>query len=134
MKYILILFSIVTLSACGQSLLTNQERKKLEIEKLLTTNKKKIIVLVKVTGQSNLQEVIGENWPENIEATYNILKNQSGQIIYLGEFPISESGDWTLELKHFFGDDGKLIAFEKRLTYFNEQCTDGAVIEWSEEI
>ena len=60
---------------------------------------------------------------------YNILKNKSGQIIYVGEFPTSESGDWSLEVKHFFADDGRLISFEKRLAYFNSQCTDRAVIE-----
>lgn len=35
----------------------------------------------------------------------------------------------TLGLKHYFGDNGKLIAFKKRLAYFNEDCTDGVVIE-----
>jgi len=130
MRYTTILFLLLSISSCGQGTITDQrEKERLEIEKQVTTDKSKLIVLVKLKGQSNLQRVVGENWPDDIETTYNILKNQRGQIIYLGEFPTSESGDWTLGLKHYFGNNGKLIAFEKRLSYFNEACTDGAVIE-----
>ncbi|HEY0653665.1 MAG TPA: hypothetical protein VGD65_11085 [Chryseosolibacter sp.] len=75
-----------------------------------------------------MKRVINEDLPENIETTFNILKDQNGQIVYIGEFPTSESGDWSLELKHYFAD-GRLIAFEKRLAYFNGECTDRAVIE-----
>ena len=130
MRYTLILFLLLSISSCGQATLADQrEREKLEIDRQVTTDKDKLIILVKVTGQTDLEKVIDQNWPDDIETTYNIFKNNRGQIIYLGEFPTSQSGDWTLGLKHYFGDNGKLIAFEKRLSYFNENCTDGAVIE-----
>lgn len=128
MRYTTILFLLLSISSCGQGTLTDQrEKERLGIESQITTDK--LIILVKVKGQADLKKVIDQNWPDDIETTYNIFKNQRGQIIYLGEFPASESGDWTLGLKHYFGDNGKLISFEKRLTYFNEECTDGAVIE-----
>jgi hypothetical protein len=130
MRYTLILFLLLSISSCGQGTLTDQlEREKLEIERQVTTDKDKLMILVKVKGQSDLKKVIDHNWPYDIETTYNILKSNRGQIIYLGEFPTSQSGDWTLGLKHYFGVNGKLIAFEKSLSYFNEDCTDGAVIE-----
>jgi hypothetical protein len=130
MRYTLILFLLLSISSCGQVTLTDQrEREKVEIDKQITTDKDKLIILVKVTGQTDLIKVIDQNWPDDLETTYNIFKNNRGQIIYLGEFPTSQSGDWTLGLKHYFGDNGKLLAFEKRLSYFNEDCTDGAVIE-----
>jgi hypothetical protein len=130
MRYTSILFLLLSISSCGQGTLThNREKERVEIENQITTDKNKLIILVKVKGQADLKKVIDQNWPDDIESTYNILKNQRGQIIYLGEFPTSQSGDWTLGLKHYFGDNGKLISFEKRLSYFNEDCTDGAVIE-----
>jgi hypothetical protein len=104
-----------------------REKERLEIENQIAADK--LIILVKVKGQTDLQSVIGQDWPDDIETTYNILKNKREQIVYLGEFPTSESGDWTLGLKHYFEDNGRLIAFEKRLSYFNRDCTDGAVIE-----
>lgn len=114
----------------GQTVLDNQqEGRRKEIEKQIAKDQDKLIVLVRVKGQKDLQKVLNKNWPENIETTFNILKNQKGQVIYIGESPTSESGDWNLELKHYFADNGQLIAFEKRLSYFNEECTEGAVVE-----
>ncbi len=128
MRHTTILFLLLSISSCGQGTLTDQrEKERLEIENQIKADK--LIILVKVKGQAELKKVIDQNWPEDIETTYNIFKDQRGQIIYLGEFPTSQSGDWSLGLKHYFGDNGKLIAFEKRLSYFNEDCTDGAVIE-----
>lgn len=130
MRYTINLFLLLSISSCGQGTLTDQqEKERLEIEKQIATANDKLIILVKVKGQTDLKKVINQNWPVDIETTYNIFKSQQGQIIYFGEFPTSQSGDWTLGLKHYFGDNGKLIAFEKRLSYFNEDCTDGAVVE-----
>jgi len=128
MRYTTILFLLLSISSCGQGALIDQrEKERIEIENQIKTDK--LIILVKVHGQAELKKVINQNWPDDIETTYNIFKNEQGQIIYLGEFPTSQSGDWTLGLKHYFGDNGKLISFEKRLSYFDEDCTDGAVIE-----
>src|SRR5688572_12360460 len=114
MRYITILTLLYTITACGQGDTADQlEKRRLEIEKRIDTNLKKLIVLVKVKGKLDLLKVINENWPEDIETTYNILKNEKGQIIYIGEFPTSESGDWTLGLKHFYSDNGQLVAFQK---------------------
>jgi hypothetical protein len=130
MRYLIIIFLLTTDFVYGQGTLGDQqEKRKQEIENLITSNEDRLIVLVKVFEQETLKKVINQQWPENIETTFNILKNQNGQIIYIGEFPTSQSGDWSLEVKHYFTDNGQLIAFEKRLAYFNRECTDGAVIE-----
>jgi hypothetical protein len=129
MRHLTIIFLLTTGLGYGQGTLNQQEKRKQEIENLVTSNEDKLIVLVKVFEQEILKRVIDQQWPENIERTFNILKNQNDQIIYIGEFPTSQSGDWSLELKHYFADNGQLIAFEKRLAYFNRECTDRAVIE-----
>ena len=86
MRYTTTLFLLLSISSCGQGTLTDQrEKERLEIEKQVTTDKNKLIILVKVKGQTDLRKVINQNWPDDIETTYNIFKNQRGQIIYLGE-------------------------------------------------
>jgi hypothetical protein len=130
MRHTTLILLLLTILSCGQASLIDQlDKRRLEIENQTTTDKASLIVLVKLSDQTDLQRVINEDWPENIETTYNVLKNKAGHIIYVGEFPFSESGDWTLGLKHYFSDSGNLIAFEKRFAYFNDNCGDGIVVE-----
>lgn len=103
----------------------NQKR---EIEQQIQSNKKNIAVFVKIKGLSTPQRVINEQWPENIESTYNILKNPLGQVIYFAEFPQSESGDWVYSIKHFF-NQGQTISIETRISFFNEDCGNGPITE-----
>src|SRR5258705_3132290 len=128
MKCKTILFSIVITAACGQSKVAKVltiEKERDNIEKKIGNN---VIVLVKTHGQEDLMKVIDKQWPENIETTFNILQNQSGRIIYVAEFPTSESGDWFVIIKRYFNDGGRIIALEKEFKYFNESCTSGSVI------
>ena len=107
---------------------------KRRLDSLLQSKKKNILVYVKVKDTQAPRKVINEQWPGDIESTYNILKNDMGQVVYFAEFPISESGDWTLELKHYFNKDGKTIVFEKRISFFNEDCAEGAITEVSTDL
>lgn len=102
---------------------------KREIDNQVQSNKANLIVFVKIKGQPVPQRIISEQWSENIESTFNILRNKFDQIIYFGEFPKSESGDWVLELKHYFNDKGQTISIEKRLTFLNEDCGEGPITE-----
>lgn len=130
MSYKIAIFLFLTIISCGQELLVDQlDEKILQIENQIVSNKSNLIIIVKVFGQADLQIVVNEKWPENIETTYNILKDKNGQIVYIGEFPTSESGDWALGIKHYFSETGNLIAFEKQVSYFNENCGDGIVKE-----
>lgn len=124
-----IVFLFITIPAFGQDLLTSQQQSKQAIEYRLTTERNKIIFLAKIQGDSVLRRINDNKWPDNIETIYNILKNPEGQVVYIGEFPTSQSGDWNLQLEHFFDDNGTLIAFQKYLSYFNESCTTGIIIE-----
>lgn len=130
MRYATIIFLFITFSSYEQSSLVDQvDKKRLEIEKQISNEECELIILVKIKGEIDLQRVLEENWPEKVETTYNILKNQNGEIIFIGEIPTSESGDWYLELRHYFTENGNILAFKKRLSYFNDNCGDGVVIE-----
>jgi hypothetical protein len=60
---------------------------------------------------------------------YNLIKNKSGQIIYVLEAPASESGDWELYYESYFDKDGNLVAFIRKCRFFNAECADPAIEE-----
>lgn len=93
----------------------------------ISENKSRLTVWVKITGENDFVKVLNEEWPEDIETTYNVYKNQNEQILYISEMPMSESGDWDLELNHYYSETGHLIAFERRLAFFNGPCLPDAV-------
>lgn len=107
---------------------TLQVRKVL-VDTLLSQRKGKLLVFVKVPKRHKLIEVKNENWPEEIETTYNVLKDTSGHIVMFLESPYSESGDWNITLSHYFDADGKTFAFSKRTNFFNSGCTEGVAYE-----
>ena len=73
---------------------------KAEIDNLQSKDKLKLEVFVKESNKENLTLIINENWPEIIETTYNVWRNEKGNIVKIGEFPFSESGDWEIEYEH----------------------------------
>ena len=126
MRNLTTLLLLTTFSSFGQTTI-EVDKERLEIDSLIIKDPDKLIVLVKVLGENDLKKVIDENWPEDIETTYNILKNAAGQIIFIAEIPTSESGDWYLEIRHYFTTEGNLLAYAKNLSYFNDNCGDGIV-------
>ena len=86
----------------------------------------KLTVLVKVPGSDSLQWVKNGKFPDEVETTYNLLKDKTGNIVYILESPTSESGDWDIDYKSYFDSKGHLFAFERSAGFFNEECTDGS--------
>lgn len=106
---------------------------KATIDTLFNRRKEKIEVLAKLVDTDELVKVSNGNFPENIETTFNIIKDSLGQVITISEFPFSESGDWNIILTHYFDKDGKTFAFERQTNFFNSICTDGVAYETKTE-
>ena len=102
---------------------------KIIIDTLQSQKKLTLEVLVKEPDKEKLTIVLNENWPESIETTYNIWKNENGSIILIGEFPTSQSGDWYIEYLHYFDKNKKTFAFQRNTNFFNSMCTDGVAYE-----
>ena len=134
-SYLIIL--LIVFSACNQPQHTNKQtnirpRRLSLIERLkekkahidsLTLDTGKLIVLVKLSGNTHLQEVKKGMFPDSVETTYNILKDNLGHIIYIMESPYSESGDWDIEYSSYFDIDGRIFSFERVAGFFNSECT-----------
>ncbi len=127
------LFAFYLLTACNlhssgvghQKKRTNHrvlKAQKAHIDSLLADTDM-LITLVKPPNNAKLVLVKGNNWPDEIETTYNIYKDSSGKVIYVAEIPESESGDWFVAYRSYFDDAGKLFAFVKETSFFNGACS-----------
>jgi len=103
------------------------------IDTLFNHSKDKLIVLAKLVDKDGLIQIKNGNFPDNVETTFNVLKDSLGQIITASEFPFSESGDWYIILTHYFDKDGKTFAFERQTNFFNSICTEGVAYETQTE-
>ncbi|MBB6611330.1 hypothetical protein H7F15_09800 [Pontibacter sp. Tf4] len=104
-------------------------RQKAQTDTLFSKNLDEVKVLVKVKDTNKPVEVFNEAWPEEIEETYNILKDASGRIIRISESPYSESGDWDIVYSYYFDENGDTYAYERKISAFNTFCPDGGIIE-----
>jgi len=109
--------------------LTKLKSKKAATDKYLKGHGKALIILVKLTGKKTLVPVKNEEWPDDIEYTYNILNDGSGRVILISQIPFSESGDWFITYTHYFDENGKTYAFEKRTNVFDSDVKGGVLYE-----
>lgn len=56
-----------------------------------------------------------------IEKLYNTWENSSGKIVVVGEYPYSQSGDWTAGYVHYFDEKGLTFAIESSSNHFIEE-------------
>jgi hypothetical protein len=102
---------------------------KANIDTLFRHSTDKLIVLAKLTDIDEPILIKNGNFPDNVETSYNILKDSLGNTLTVSEFPFSESGDWSITFTHYFDKDGKTFAFERQTNFFNSICTDGVAYE-----
>ncbi len=68
------------------------------------------------------------SWPAQLDASFSVLRDDSGRVRQLFESPFSESGDWDNEYTHYFDEQGRLIEFERYSGFFNG-CPGGLAKE-----
>ena len=61
--------------------------------------------------------------------SFKTVKDYHDSLILIQESPISESGDWSLKLTHYFTQKGETFAFQKELNFFNSVCVPGIARE-----
>lgn len=136
MKYVMLLFSVfaVYLTACtaNKANQTSSQaealiRKKRSVDSLITDQS--LTILAKVTGKEDLIIVKNRQYPAKLEATYNLLKDDAGKIIYIAELPYSETSDWFIAYKSYFAPSGKLFAFQRLNNFMGSKCAPGAAME-----
>lgn len=103
--------------------------KKAQTDTLVSKNSLTLEILVKEPESDKLVVVVNENYPDEVEVTYNIWRNADGKILLVGEYPYSQSGDWDIGYEHYFDESGLTFSFQKRTNFFNSFCADGVAYE-----
>lgn len=81
-------------------------------------------VWVKEFNEDAMVLVKDRQWPEGIQSTFNVVRNDSNFIILISEYPYSETGDWYLEISHYFDVNGRTYAVERQTNFYNGKCAD----------
>lgn len=98
---------------------------KKEIENIYKNDTTKIELYIQIDENGPIKRVPNyNNSPESYNASYNIIRNKSGEIIYILESPASESGDWNIDYESYFDDNGNLVAFIRTCSFFSGENDD----------
>ena len=96
------------------------EIKRDSIDKLLKKHGNLLFTYAKIPGRKALVAVTNDKWPDEMDYTYNVLKNASGKIILIAQIPYSESGDWDIEHLSYFDGSGRIFAFVDKQSIFTD--------------
>ena len=66
-------------------------------------------------------------WPEGYEAEVRVFSGTDGRPLRHLEIPVSLSGDWSLELAHYFDARGRTVVFASDGRYFRGDECGGVV-------
>jgi len=121
------LLSLTALAACGGSSAGPALRAK--ADSLLTSGRGQVTLYAK-TGDGRVIQVADPTIPQDstTETSYAVLKDSTGTVVLLIETPVSKSGDWTNEYRHYFDAEGR-TAFFRRYSSFFEGCEFGLAKE-----
>lgn len=70
-------------------------------------------------------------FPTNAEAIIRISRTRSGRPLRYVESPVSESGDWSLALIHYFDALGRTQQFVSSSSYFGGDCARDIIVDRS---
>ena len=109
--------------------LTALKKKVAAYDRYRYLHRKNIITLVKIIGKKKLITITNDEYPDETEYIYKLLKDTSGHVILTEQCPYSQSGDWYEEFKDYYNTNGKIFAFSKRETVFDESVNGGVAVQ-----
>lgn len=78
--------------------------------------------MILVAGMANgtLAPVVGPDaWPDSTAISYDVFRDQPGQVRLAFESPFSQSGDWNLDVTHYFDAHELTFLVERQVRFFN---------------
>ena len=94
--------------------------KRAAADKYLKQHDAALLLFAKAPGKEETIKVKNGEWPEEVEVSYNVLRNAKGKIIMIMEIPFSQSGDWSITYTHYFDDAGNTYAYKKETNVFDD--------------
>ncbi len=65
-------------------------------------------------------------WPDSTEVSYNVYRDGKGQVRLAYQSPYSHSGDWNLDLSHYFDSRESTFLMERQMSFFNGCWNDSS--------
>jgi hypothetical protein len=90
--------------------------------------RKGIILFSKRLNSDSVEQVYKDEWPDNTGIAYNVCMDDS-VVVLLKEIPQIESGDFSIIYSYYFSSEGKTFATKSEVSFFNNDCSDGAIKE-----
>ncbi|MBB5396994.1 hypothetical protein [Mucilaginibacter sp. AK015] len=113
----------------ADSMLALLKSKRATVDAYVKKHGKKLLLYSKIPGKKVPVRVRNEKWPDEVEYSYNVLKDSLGKIVMIAEIPFSQSGDWYITYTHYFDEDGNTYAFKKETNTFDNEVEDGVIYE-----
>jgi len=143
MRIINLMWLVVVLIGCKPTKTKNQQREivpepdrlemlkaqKATIDSQRMTKALTAKIYAKQPNEKAPNEVVDLKWPKEIDEVYNVWYNGEHQIVCVGAYPFSHTGDWNLGFTHYFDAFGNTFAFERNTSFYNSICTDDLAIE-----
>ncbi len=123
--------SFINPTADNEKLLEGYKKIISDLEKIRSDASRIELYAKMVKSDSLIKVPNNDSWPEDTEISYNLLRGSNGGIVYFAEYPMSESGDWSIGYRYYFNDKGNTIIFIRESNFFNSECTDGVAKELS---
>ncbi len=103
---------------------------KSEVDNLFIPENKRILTYLKIENSKNLIQIHkNDSILDDIETTFEILKDTIGNFIAIKEIPESKSGNSYLEYIHYFDKYNKTFCFAKKCNSFFNKCVESLVFE-----
>jgi hypothetical protein len=65
-------------------------------------------------------------WPDSTDVSYNVYRDGKGQVRLAYQSPYSQSGDWNLNLSHYFDSRESTFLMERQMSFFNGCWNDSS--------
>ncbi len=92
-----------------------------EADKIFMRSNYLVELYLKTASEKRIVQVPNfEQVPADLAAVYNIIRNKEGNVLYVAEFPYSESGDWENIYESIYDDKGDLLLFVRKSSFLHE--------------
>jgi len=112
----------------GNVFLKSLQKEKSRTDQYEFKHRVQLIVLAKLEGRQQLVRIKNDNFPDNTDIIYTVVKDSTGRIVAVEQVPYSESGDWYEEFKHYFDAKGNTFAFTIKTTVFDDSVKGGVAM------
>jgi hypothetical protein len=98
------------------------ERRRDAVDSLVAANQHATILVTELPGRRFALMARAEDPPDSADDVFSMVRDARGRVTSISEAPVSASGDWEIQLTHYFDTTGATTVVARRASFFNG-CT-----------